>query len=170
MTDTSTMLGLLGLGKGKSFDRQTLLMIMIAKAIAGMLLLADILVNGLVLDKRFLIAGTAMFVIGAAVRVMGHIKLGKQFTIHVKIVPRHKLVVTGIHKYMRHPMYTGLFLMVIGSCIALHSLWAVIATFVLLVPAGIYRVKVEEEVLVKNFGKQYTEYAKRTKRFIPYLF
>jgi len=163
-------LAVLGLGKGKSFDRQTLLTILIAKAIVGMILFADILVNGLVLDARFVIPGVVVFFIGAAVRAMGHINLGKQFTIHVKIVSGHKLITSGVHKYMRHPMYTGLFLMVIGSCVALHSLWAVIAIFVLLVPAGIYRVKVEEETLTKQFGKQYTEYMKRTKRFVPYIF
>lgn len=163
-------LTILGFGKGKSFDRHTLLMILITKAIVGMILFADILVNGLVLDARFVIAGMVMFILGTAVRVMGHINLGKQFTIAVKIVSGHKLMTSGIHKYMRHPMYTGLFLMLIGSCTALHSIWGVVAALVLFVPAGIYRVKVEEETLTKQFGKQYTEYMKRTKSFVPWVF
>jgi hypothetical protein len=38
------------------------------------------------------------------------------------------------------------------------------------VPVPLYRIKMEEKVLVSRFGREYTEYARRTKKLIPYLY
>jgi protein-S-isoprenylcysteine O-methyltransferase Ste14 len=160
----------LGIGDGKESDHHTLLIIILAKALVGVLAFSELFIKGYDMDIRLLALGIVIFIIGTLVRVWGHLSLGKQFTIAVKIVPNHKLITTGPHRYMRHPMYTGLFMMILGAGIAMQSVWGVVATFVVLLPAGLYRVKIEEDVLLKNFGKQYADYMKKTKRFVPYMF
>jgi protein-S-isoprenylcysteine O-methyltransferase Ste14 len=80
-----------------------------------------------------------------------------------------KVVDHGPYRYIRHPSYLGLFLIVIGIGLALHS-WAGI--LVLLVMNGVafgYRMHVEEKVLVSELGDDYVQYIKRTKRLIPYI-
>ena len=79
------------------------------------------------------------------------------------------LITHGIHSKIRHPMFTGLFLIIIGLCIAFNAWFALIASMVLLVPLGIYRINVEEKALVRHFGIQYIDYREHTKKLIPYI-
>jgi len=39
-----------------------------------------------------------------------------------------------------------------------------------LIPCVIYRIKIEEKMLIKKFGTEYMEYAKRTKKLIPHIY
>lgn len=78
------------------------------------------------------------------------------------------LVKTGIYKYIRHPQYTGLLLLSLGMLIE----WATI-TMLLLYPIMIFMyvrlAKKEEEDMINEFGDEYREYIKVTKRFIPFI-
>lgn len=84
-------------------------------------------------------------------------------------VPREagKLIETGIYKYVRHPIYTGLLLATLGSCV---QSMAVVKFFVwmLLLALLIYKSKFEEKLLQKKYST-YTDYMKRTGRFVPRL-
>ena len=75
----------------------------------------------------------------------------------------------GPYRLMRHPSYTGLFLMALGIAVTLGTWFSVI---VLVVPSLIsigLRVRVEERALVAAIGEPYRAYVARTKRFVPYL-
>ena len=79
------------------------------------------------------------------------------------------LVTTGIYRYIRHPLYSSLFLLTWGTFFKLPSLWggllAVTATVFLILTA-----KADEAECTNFFGPQYQEYMKRTKMFLPFLF
>jgi protein-S-isoprenylcysteine O-methyltransferase Ste14 len=79
------------------------------------------------------------------------------------------LVTSGIYRYIRHPLYSALFLLTWGILFKSPSLpavgLAVIATLFLVATA-----KVEETECAQFFGSQYREYMKRTKMFVPYIF
>lgn len=77
----------------------------------------------------------------------------------------HRLVTWGPYRYVRHPSYLGYFLMFIG----LFALWPDALTIVpLLAIPGYNRITIDEErLLEQRFGTEYTEYKKRTGRFIP---
>jgi protein-S-isoprenylcysteine O-methyltransferase Ste14 len=76
------------------------------------------------------------------------------------------LVCKGLYKYIRHPQYTGLFLIITGWM--LH--WATTIT-VIMYPVLLfiyYRLSLSEEKKMKEqFGNEYTEYKKRTWMFFP---
>ncbi len=78
------------------------------------------------------------------------------------------LVTTGLYRYMRHPQYTGIMLFTFGWI--LH--WPSLITLVLwpiLMAAYVWLALFEERQAQEEFGAAYTEYAQRTKRFIPGL-
>ena len=79
-----------------------------------------------------------------------------------------QLVTSGIYRYIRHPLYSSLFFLTWGiffksiSWLALGL--AVVSTLFLILTA-----KADEAECTQFFGKQYSEYMKHTKRFVPYI-
>ena len=59
--------------------------------------------------------------------------------------------------------------MSLGIFIGYSSLLALIGSVLLLVPGLIYRINVEEQLLVAEFGDEYLSYASSTKRLIPFI-
>ncbi len=78
------------------------------------------------------------------------------------------LVTDGVYRWMRHPQYTGIFLFTFGWLV--H--WPTLLTLILwpiLVVFYVWLAKYEEAQVAKEFGEAYAEYARRTKRFIPFV-
>jgi len=92
-----------------------------------------------------------------------------QFAGHLQIQQEHRLVKSGPYRYIRHPGYLGYLLMVLGIAVGYSSLVSCAAVFGLLMPGLIYRIQVEERLLVGEFGNEYRAYAQNTKRLIPGL-
>ena len=76
------------------------------------------------------------------------------------------LVITGIYRYTRNPMYLGMLIMLVGTWIALGKLSPVfvIPIFFFILLEGF--VKPEEEVLEKIFGDKYRDYKSSVRRWI----
>ncbi len=81
----------------------------------------------------------------------------------------HKVIDKGPYHYIRHPMYAGGLLSVLGIGMALQS-WP--GMLVIVVVPGLgwgNRIRIEERFLSAELGNDYVEYMKRTKRLIPFL-
>jgi len=78
------------------------------------------------------------------------------------------LVSTGPYRFIRHPIYTAVMFFVWPGAIALHSP-AAIGFAVLIFVGAIVRMLREEDLLVRQYPA-YVEYARATKRMIPYVF
>lgn len=78
------------------------------------------------------------------------------------------LVTSGIYKYIRHPLYSSLFLLTWGIFFKSPSLLAgilsVISSLFLLLTA-----KADEAECIHFFGEPYADYMKHTKMFVPYI-
>jgi protein-S-isoprenylcysteine O-methyltransferase Ste14 len=78
------------------------------------------------------------------------------------------LVTTGIYRYIRHPLYSSLLLLVWGIFFKLPSLFGgilvILATVFLVLTA-----KADEAECTKFFGPAYQDYMKKTRMFIPFL-
>ena len=113
--------------------------------------------------------GILLMVLGIALRQWSMAVLGSFFSGTVGVQEGQKVVDTGPYRLVRHPSYTGGLLIFAGMGLALQS-WGAILLIVLIFGLAFgYRIYVEEKVLVSEFGEEYVEYAKRTKRLIPYI-
>jgi protein-S-isoprenylcysteine O-methyltransferase Ste14 len=84
-------------------------------------------------------------------------------------VKQKQLVKTGLYAYVRHPLYFGIILMLVGALIFLptYSMMIFVIISLLYLPIG---VKLEEQKLVKEFGEQYISYQREVKMLFPFLF
>ena len=111
--------------------------------------------------------GCLFIAFGITIRLMAVATLKQQFTTKVSIIERHKIVETGIYKIIRHPAYLGYLASLFGIGLVLGN-WVGLTALVMLPLAGIlYRIHVEESVLLAYFGPPYQEYVNRTKRLLP---
>lgn len=83
------------------------------------------------------------------------------------IAPTKFLVTTALHRYVRNPMYIGVFLVVMGQAVLFRAV-ALAVYAVLLWPAfHLFVVFYEEPTLRRQFGESYEEYRRTVPRWIP---
>ncbi|ADJ28762.1 methyltransferase family protein [Nitrosococcus watsonii] len=121
------------------------------------------------LGDKNLTVSLSLVAIGAAggVITLYFNQLGN-FNIHPEIKPNASLIIHGPYKYIRHPMYTSLLIMMLGITIynshPLNFLGLAILILVL-----IAKSRIEENLLREHFPT-YTDYMTTTKKFIPFIF
>ena len=113
--------------------------------------------------------GLVMVAIGTIIRVAARRSLGKRFTHGLRTVDDYGLVTSGVYTYVRHPSYTGLLLIHPGTGLLFGSVFGFL-TMLLFIPTILYRIRVEENMLIEEFGEEYFEYSKRSKKLIPILY
>lgn len=114
------------------------------------------------------IVGGLLYTLGLITAVLARIELGNSWSdIEVGDVPRHKQVVaSGPYRYLRHPIYAGDLLLLVGLELSLNS-WLVCAA-VALIPPVVFRALQEERALFGALAG-YEDYMHRTKGFIPFI-
>ncbi|MEW5805863.1 MAG: methyltransferase [Acidobacteriota bacterium] len=85
------------------------------------------------------------------------------------IHPPEKLVVSGPYGFVRNPMMTGAFLMLLGEALLFGFLLLLLFVFFIALPVGYPLIRYEEEELEERFGDSYREYKKRVPRLLPRL-
>jgi protein-S-isoprenylcysteine O-methyltransferase Ste14 len=96
-----------------------------------------------------------------------HSALGANFSTTLHLRDEHTLVTSGPYRWVRHPMYTVLYIHL--AAILLLTRNVVIGGIALLALTLIVvaRLKHEEAVMIEKFGPEYGVYMKRTGRFLP---
>jgi len=95
-----------------------------------------------------------------------HRHLDRQWSIALELQTDHKLITTGPYKWVRHPMYLGIFVYTIGL-ILISSDLLVLLFFGFSIWVDYRRIPREEEMMINEFGVEYQEYMKHTGRFLP---
>jgi protein-S-isoprenylcysteine O-methyltransferase Ste14 len=111
--------------------------------------------------------GAILFLDAIWLLYLSHRDLGRHWTATVGIREEHKLITTGIYKYIRHPMYAAHIVWAIAQILMLHNWIAGYSFFVTMLPFYFYRSRKEEEMLMEEFGEEYKEYKKRAGSLIP---
>jgi protein-S-isoprenylcysteine O-methyltransferase Ste14 len=106
---------------------------------------------------------------GLVTRVWAVAALGGAFRTTVEVDPDQAVVSTGPYKWIRHPSYAGLLLMLAGLGLALGDWLSVAACLALPLPAFAWRIHVEEAELRRVLGDAYRAYQARTARLVPGL-
>jgi protein-S-isoprenylcysteine O-methyltransferase Ste14 len=124
----------------------------------------------------FGLIGLALVIIGGYLRMKARLTLRKKAgfdnlvsTSRLQIVEDQKLVKDGPYKYIRHPLYLGETLRNFGIVIIFSSgigiIFILVGTILLL-----FRIAMEEEMLMEAFGSDYENYKKTTKKLIPFIY
>jgi len=118
-------------------------------------------------DLSWFIA-TPLIAVGVGVTAWSASHFRKVKGTPVPFNPPPTLVMTGPYKFVRNPMLTGVFLLLLGIGFAIKSLSLVVLFTPLYVLANVWELKeIEEPELVKRLGEDYVAYQKRTPMFIP---
>ncbi|MBW2641992.1 MAG: isoprenylcysteine carboxylmethyltransferase family protein, partial [Deltaproteobacteria bacterium] len=81
--------------------------------------------------------------------------------------PPTRLVLLGPYRYVRNPMYVGLFLVLIGETMLYASLFVLLYSLFLVAAAHIFVVFYEEPTLRRKFGESYEKYLRSVPRWLP---
>lgn len=111
-----------------------------------------------------LIAGGMIF------RFISIISLGRFFTVDVTIRNNHLIKKDGIYRLIRHPSYTGSILSFIGFGISLNNWISLLIICLSVISALLHRIKIEEKLLIDQFGIEYIDYMKKSFRLIPWIY
>ena len=112
--------------------------------------------------------GSVLLVCGHGIAVWARVHLGRNWGMPMTQKAEPELVTSGPYRLVRHPIYTGLLLALLGTALA-YSLFGLIIVAV----AGAYfahATGVEERNLTASMPNEYPAYRARTKRLIPYVF
>jgi len=112
-----------------------------------------------------------VMVVGCGLRLWSMITLGKFFTRTLAVQADQKVVTNGPYALIRHPGYLANFFVMFPFCLIIASNW-ILFTIVGLVytRAYVYRIRTEEQMLLKTLGTAYQRYSQSTWKLIPYVF
>ena len=117
-----------------------------------------------------LLIGLGLMAAGEGLRIAALRTLGRFFTMRVAVLDGHQVVRTGLYRLVRHPAYTGWFLLSLGMGCYFGSIIGVAGTSLFVLVIG-WRVKVEEAALGRSLGDAYRDYQRDVPyRFVPGLF
>ena len=151
-------------GKGhRDRDRATRVWIALSLAAAIGVALA---VRG---TARLPVAGVAVMWLGLVLRAWAIVSLGASFRTTVEVDPGQAVVTRGPYRWIRHPSYTGLLVIVAGFGLAIGGWLSFLACLILPLPAIVRRIHVEESELERVLGDDYRAYASGRARLIPRL-
>ena len=111
--------------------------------------------------------GVALLALGLAFAVWARVHLGRNWSGTVTVKEGHELVRTGPYAYVRHPIYTGLLIAVLGTAVASGTVRALIG--VLIITASLLRkLRTEEAFMRETFPGEYERYGAEVPALIPF--
>lgn len=111
-----------------------------------------------------------LMVVGIALRFASIFQLGRFHTSTLMVLPGQTVVARGLYRWIRHPSYLGILILLAGFGLTLGSWTGVLILFGFSIPAYAFRIQQEEKMLVAYFGQMYREYQERTARLIPLIY
>jgi protein-S-isoprenylcysteine O-methyltransferase Ste14 len=118
-------------------------------------------------NHAVLALGFIIFFIGLFTAVWARVYLGKNWGMPMTQKQTPELVTSGPYGYIRHPIYTGILLMALGSFFDVNMYWLLV--FIVAAVFFIYSAIAEERLMMGQFPKVYPAYKSRTKMLIPFI-
>jgi protein-S-isoprenylcysteine O-methyltransferase Ste14 len=111
--------------------------------------------------------GAGLYATGLWLFQRSHADLGTNWSITLQVREQHRLITHGVYRRIRHPMYLALLLYALGQAFAIPNWIAGPSYLAVMVPLMLLRLRPEEQMMVDEFGQEYEDYRRRTKRLIP---
>lgn len=119
-------------------------------------------------DSAVSVTATSLVVLGAAFAIWARITIGTNWSGIVTLKENHELIVTGPYRFVRHPIYTGLFTMGVGTQLMYAEPYGFLLFGVAVVVFS-FKIREEERLMTETFPDQYPAYRRRVKAIIPFL-
>jgi protein-S-isoprenylcysteine O-methyltransferase Ste14 len=112
--------------------------------------------------------GVGLCLAGFGFAVWARVHIGRNWGMPMSLREGHELVTSGPYAYVRHPIYSGLMLALIGSALTMGLLLLLILP--LYFAYFIFSARSEERTMLAQFPDAYPAYRRRTKMLIPFVF
>lgn len=112
--------------------------------------------------------GLVIFASGLALAVWARMYLGRNWGTPMSQKVDADLVTTGPYRRVRHPIYSGIVLAMVGSAVAVSWYWLIAVA--LLGTYFVYSAVMEERYMTRLFPDDYPDYKRSTKLLIPFVF
>lgn len=113
------------------------------------------------------VIGAVAFVLGLALAIWARVHLGRNWGMPMSERQEPELITSGPYRYVRHPIYTGLLLGLVGTALATNLIGLVITA----VLGGLFyfAARQEERNMTVSFPTAYPAYRASTKMLIPFV-
>jgi protein-S-isoprenylcysteine O-methyltransferase Ste14 len=113
------------------------------------------------------VLGLVLVATGIGLRAWSIATLGRFFQYRIEVQADHRVVSDGPYRYVRHPSYGGLALVLIGIGLASGDVLSLAPVAVLGTAGLAIRIHAEERQLIEALGAQYEHFAAQRKRLVP---
>ncbi|MDD1701449.1 MAG: isoprenylcysteine carboxylmethyltransferase family protein, partial [Methanoregula sp.] len=113
-------------------------------------------------------AGLLVTIAGLAFAVWARVHLGKNWSGMPTIRKDHTITRTGPYRFVRHPIYSGILLGLIGTAIGV-GYFIIFCSVILVFGLFVIKFRMEEQFLEEEFGEEYARYKREVKALIPYV-
>jgi protein-S-isoprenylcysteine O-methyltransferase Ste14 len=115
------------------------------------------------------IVGLALIFAGYVIMFVAAGTLGRSYSSTLVIREGQPLITHGIYRLTRHPLYLGVLMVCFGVPICASS-WRGCLVMALLIPIFLHRIRLEERLLLDEFGEAYQTYMQGTNKLLPYIY
>lgn len=112
------------------------------------------------------LAGLALTAFGIALSIWARITLGANWSGVVTLKKDHQLIRTGLYRWIRHPIYTGILVAMIGTALIKGHLRGWLG-FAVILATFYFKARREEGFLRQEFGQGFEEHMRNTGMFLP---
>jgi protein-S-isoprenylcysteine O-methyltransferase Ste14 len=127
------------------------------------------------LEESFVAPGLVPYAVGIVVTVAGlafsvwaRVYLGRNWSATVTIKQDHELVRSGPYALVRHPIYSGILLALLGTAVAIGE-WRGLLALAAITIGFVIKMQAEERFMDENFGEQYARYQREVAALIPFI-
>jgi protein-S-isoprenylcysteine O-methyltransferase Ste14 len=113
------------------------------------------------------IAGALAMLLGLGLRLSSIRALGRLFVDHVALLPSHVLVRDGLYGWVRHPSEAGTLFLTFGGVLLLGSPLGLVLAVTMVLPATLWRVRLEDMLLAKRYPAEFPVYANEVWSLLP---
>jgi protein-S-isoprenylcysteine O-methyltransferase Ste14 len=105
---------------------------------------------------------------GLLFSVWARVRLGRNWSATVTIKDQHELIADGPYRFVRHPIYTGLLVAILGTALARGD-WRGMLAMAIVSWAFWRKLTIEERWLAQQFGDDYAAYRRRVAALVPFI-
>ncbi|HEY3780251.1 MAG TPA: isoprenylcysteine carboxylmethyltransferase family protein [Fimbriimonadaceae bacterium] len=119
-------------------------------------------------DELFDWSAVLICALGFAFAIWARVHLGRNWGMPMTMREEPELVTSGPYRFVRHPIYSGILLALLGTSLVGLRVWLLV--FFFFVAYFVFSAVTEEKLMAETFPEQYQEYKKRSKMIVPFLF